>query len=42
MLEHRAFEDGLAWRLVWLTTKGTGHPKGLDWGHDPDVGPFLV
>jgi hypothetical protein len=35
---------------VWLMAKGTpgdwglgtGHPKGLDWGHEIGVGPFLV
>ncbi len=24
-------EEALAWCLVWLMAKGTGHPQGLDW-----------
>jgi hypothetical protein len=38
----RALEEALAWCLVWLMAKGTGHPKGLDWGHELGVGPFVV
>jgi hypothetical protein len=36
----RSLEEGLAWCLVWVMAKGTGHPKGLDWGHEIGVGPF--
>ena len=38
----RTAEEALAWCLVWLMAKGTGHPKGLDWGHAIGVGPFQV
>ena len=46
----RALEEALTWCLVWLMAKGTpadwglgtGHPKGLDWGHELGIGPFLV
>ncbi len=27
----RTLEEALAWNLVWLMVKGTGHPQGLDW-----------
>ena len=38
----RTLEEALAWCLVWLMAKGTGHPQGLDWGHELRVGPFRV
>jgi hypothetical protein len=34
----RALEEGLAWRLVWVMAKQSGHPTGLDWGHALGVG----
>jgi hypothetical protein len=30
----RTLEEALAWCLVWLMAKGTGHPKGLDRGSE--------
>ena len=46
----KTLEEALAWCLVWLMAKGTpgdwglgtGHPKGLDWGRELGIGPFLV
>jgi hypothetical protein len=38
----RTLEEALAWCLVWLMAKGTGHPEGLDWGHEIGIGPFPV
>jgi hypothetical protein len=38
----KTLEEALAWCLVWLMAKGTRYPKGLDWGHEIGVGPFLV
>jgi hypothetical protein len=38
----KTLEEGLAWCLVWLMAKGTGHPQGLDWGHEIGVGPFVA
>jgi predicted RNase H-like HicB family nuclease len=26
----KTLEEALAWCLVWLMAKGTGHPKGLE------------
>jgi hypothetical protein len=34
----RPLSEGQAWYLVWLLAKGTGHPKGLDWGHELGIG----
>ena len=39
---YRTLEEALAWCLVWLMAKGTGHQKGLEWGHEIGVGTFLV
>jgi hypothetical protein len=36
----RTLEEALACSLVLLMAKGTGHPKGLDWGHELGIGPF--
>jgi hypothetical protein len=38
----KTLEEVLAWRLMWLMAKGTGHPKGLEWGHELGIGPFLI
>ena len=38
----RTLKEALAWCLVWLMAKGTGHPKGLDWGPELGIGPFHV
>ena len=50
----KSLEEALAGCLVWLMAKGTGHPKGLDWGrgtgyptgrawgHEGGSGPFLI
>jgi hypothetical protein len=38
----KTLEEALAWCLVWLMVKGTGHPKGLDWAHEIGVRPFRV
>jgi hypothetical protein len=38
----RALEEALAWCLIWLMAKGTGHPKGLDWGHELGIGPIVA
>jgi hypothetical protein len=37
----KTLEEALAWCLVWLMAEGTGHPTGLDWGHELGIGPFL-
>ena len=38
----KTLEEALAWCLAWLMAKGTGHPKGLDWGYELGIGPFVV
>ena len=38
----RTLQEGLAWWLVWLIAKGSGHPQGLDRGHELGIGPLLV
>jgi hypothetical protein len=38
----KTLEETLAWCLVWLMAKGTGHPKGLAWGHEIRIGPVRV
>jgi hypothetical protein len=38
----KRLEEALAWWLVWLMAKGTGYPKGLDWGHALGIGRFLL
>ena len=35
----RTLDEALAWCLVWLMAKRTGHPEGLDWG--PELGVWL-
>jgi hypothetical protein len=34
--------EALAWCLVWLMAPVTGHPKGLDWGHELGIEPFVA
>jgi hypothetical protein len=46
----KTLEEALAWCLEWLIAKGTGHPKGPDWGHgtpgdwghEIGIGPFPI